>query len=232
MRVVLFDIDGTLLSAAGVGRIAFRRTLAKILGNGNAADSAVLSGQVDWGIWRTVLGAAGYSTDEVDAQINDYLRLFVADLADVLADPNLPRPQLLPGVTALLQKLQQDETLLVGLVTGNQESAAWLKLGYAGIASYFWFGAFGNEAWDRNLLPAIALKRASRFAVREVFDGHNTVIIGDSIHDVACGKAIGATVIAVPTGIERAESLVQAGADVLLPTLEDTDAVLKIIRNH
>lgn len=231
MRVVLFDIDGTLLTAAGVGRIAFRRTLIKVLGDGTAADTAVLSGRVDWGIWREVLGDAGYSTDEVDAQIEDYLRLFVAELATVLADPNLPKPHVLPGVRALLESLHHDDNVLVGLVTGNTETAAWLKLGYTGIAPHFWFGAFGNEAWERNALPALALERASRFANGRVFTGTDAVIIGDSIHDVACAKAVGATVIGVPTGIETADALVHAGADVVLPTLEDTDAVLRIIRN-
>jgi phosphoglycolate phosphatase len=231
MRVVLFDIDGTLLTAAGVGRIALRRTLIKVLGDGTAADTAALSGRVDWGIWREVMGNAGYSTDEVDAQIGDYLRLFVAELAAVMAEPDLPKPRLLPGVTPLLEALRQDEKILIGLVTGNSETAAWLKLGYAGIAPYFWFGAFGNEAWERNALPAIALERASRFAEGRLFTGADTVIIGDSIHDVACAKTIGATVIGVPTGIESADALALAGADVVLPTLEDTDAVLRIIRN-
>jgi phosphoglycolate phosphatase len=232
MRVVLFDIDGTLLTAAGVGRIAFRRTLIKVLGDGTAADTAVLSGRVDWGIWRDVLGAAGYSTDEVDAQIEDYLRLFVAELAAVLADPDIPKPQLLPGVLPLLEQLAQEDTILMGLVTGNNETAAWLKLGYAGIAPYFWFGAFGNEAWERNALPALALERAARFAQGRVFTGADAVIIGDSIHDVACAKTIGATVIGVPTGIETADALATAGADVIMPTLEDTDTIMRLIKKQ
>lgn len=230
MRVVLFDIDGTILTAAGVGRIAFRRTLIKVLGDGAAADTAVLSGRVDWGIWRDVLGAAGYSAEEVDAQIGDYLLLFVAELASVLADPELPKPQILPGVLPLLEHLSQDDSILVGLVTGNNETAAWLKLGYAGIAPYFWFGAFGNEAWERNALPAMALERAARFANGRVFTGADTVIIGDSIHDVACAKAIEATVIGVPTGIETADALETAGADIILPTLEDTERIVQLIR--
>jgi phosphoglycolate phosphatase len=232
MRVVLFDIDGTLLTAAGVGRIAFRRTLIKVLGHGTAADTAVLSGRVDWGIWRDVLGAAGYSTDEVDAQIEDYLRLFVAELAAVLADPDIPKPQLLPGVLPLLEQLAQEDTILMGLVTGNNETAAWLKLGYAGIAPYFWFGAFGNEAWERNALPALALERTARFAQGRVFTGADAVIIGDSIHDVACAKTIGATVIGVPTGIETADALATAGADVIMPTLEDTDTIMRLIKKQ
>lgn len=228
--VLLFDIDGTLQTSAGTGRTAFRRTLQHMVGDETLAEGIGFSGRLDWGIWREVLSVAGYSHDEVDAQIQDYFRHYVAELAALLAEDDHPKPTLLPGVARLLETLAAEDEFLLGVVTGNIESAAWLKLGYTGIAPYFWFGAFGSEAWERAALPTLALQRAARFANGYAFQGAEAVVIGDTVHDIACAKAVGARVVAVATGTNTMAELEAAGADVVLPTLEDTAQVVAALR--
>lgn len=228
-RLILFDIDGTLMSSAGVGRTALKRAVAKIAGNEALAEGVVLSGRVDWAIWRDILALDGYSPDEVDAQLEDYFRLYVGELAYVLADPTLPKPKLLPGVSTLLEALASRPDTWLGLVTGNVEAAAWLKLGYVGIAEYFGSGAFGSEAHERGALPPLAQERATRMANGYRFAAHEVVLIGDTAHDVACAESIGARTIGVATGTDTAETLQNAGADVVVNTLEDTDFLLRVI---
>lgn len=228
-RLILFDIDGTLMTSAGVGRTALKRAVARIAGNESLAEGVVLSGRVDWAIWRDILALDGYSPDEVDAQLEDYFRLYVAELVYVLADPTLPKPKLLPGVSTLLAALANRRDTYLGLVTGNVEAAAWLKLGSVGIADYFGSGAFGSEAHERGALPPMALERASQAAGGYRFDPHEVVLIGDTAHDVACAESIGARTIAVATGTDSADTLRAVGADVVVATLEDTDFLLRFI---
>ena len=96
MRVVLFDIDGTLQSSPGVGRLAFQRTLSKRFGTGEIANGLVLSGRVDWAIWRELLGAHGHTNEEVDAKRDEYFAAYTAELKAILASPGGPKPALLP----------------------------------------------------------------------------------------------------------------------------------------
>lgn len=231
MRVLLFDIDGTLQTSPGIGRLAFQRTLTRLIGSGAGIEGIRFAGRVDWAIWREVLAVHGYTHAAVDARLTDFAQLYEAELAALLANADDPKPALLPGALALLREVAADGSLLSGLVTGNTENAARLKLEYTRIAGYFRFGAFGNEAYDRNILPSLAIERASRFANGRQFSGADVIVIGDTIHDIACARAVGAKVIAVATGMDDEDTLWQAGADVVLPSLEDVRRVLDLIHN-
>ncbi len=217
------------MSSAGVGRAALKRAVTHISGDGSFAEGVVLSGRVDWAIWRDILALDGYSADEVDAQLEDYFRLYVAELAYVLADPIGPNPQLFAGVLPLLEALVQRPDTWLGLVTGNVEAAAWLKLGYLGIADYFGCGAFGSEAHERGALPPLAVQRASQMANGYQFTPHEVVVIGDTAHDVACAESIRARTIGVATGSDSVETLHAAGADLVVETLEDTAVLMRMI---
>lgn len=227
--LILFDIDGTLLASNGVGRAAMKRALAHVVGSGDCLDAVDMAGRCDWGIWRAALGVEDYSPDEVDAQLPDLFRRYVAELAYVLADRDHPDPEVLPGVRPLLDALHARDDVLLGLLTGNVEGAAWLKLGKVGLDRYFRFGAFGSDAPDRPALPAIAVARARPFVSGYPFEGEHIVIIGDTVHDVRCGEALGVRAIGVATGRTDAATLREAGAAHVFPSLADHEAVLRAL---
>ncbi len=226
MKLFLFDIDGTLLNPKRVGSKAVRRTLENVVGRGDALEGVRLSGMCDWGIWREVLSSEGYSHDEVDAQLPELLRAYVAELAHILASPEHPDPEPLPGVLPLLEALHARDDVLLGLLTGNVEAAAWLKLGKVGLDHFFRFGAFGHEAAERAALPPLALARAVSFVDGHRFRGKEVLIIGDTIHDIQCGAALGVCAVGVATGTDEATALRAAGADHVFDSFAEHEAVL------
>lgn len=224
--LILFDIDGTLLASNRVGSKAMTRVWERFVGEGSPLDGVPMAGRCDWAIWREALGHAGYSHEEADAHLPDLFRLYVAELAHILASPDHPDPEPLPGVRALLEALHPHEEMLLGLLTGNIEAGAWLKLGKVGLDRFFRFGAFGNEAAERSALPPIAVARAATFASGHRFAGSEIVIIGDTPHDIRCGEALGVRTLGVATGSYTPTALRDAGADHVFATLEETEAVL------
>jgi phosphoglycolate phosphatase-like HAD superfamily hydrolase len=128
----------------------------------------------------------------------------------------------------LLESLSNNLSVHVGLLTGNVEFTAWKKLEKAGLHQYFSFGAFGNESKVRSDLVGIALERAKE-KLGIAFAGREAVIIGDSVHDVKCGKGYGARSIAVATGFHSKEELLRAEPDVLFDDLSDYRAVIQVI---
>jgi phosphoglycolate phosphatase-like HAD superfamily hydrolase len=131
----------------------------------------------------------------------------------------------MPGIQALLDRLRDGGSAHCALLTGNYQPAAYLKLGHFGIADFFEWGAFGEEAAERDELARIALRRAeARGLPATAREQH--VVIGDTPHDVACARAIGARVLAVATGNFSEDDLRASGADVTLPDLSDTDGAL------
>jgi phosphoglycolate phosphatase-like HAD superfamily hydrolase len=134
----------------------------------------------------------------------------------------------LPGVRALLERLASDRRVVLGLLTGNIERGARVKLGNAALSDFFPFGAFGSDAARREDLPPIAVERASRFAGHH-FRGRDVVIIGDSIHDVRCGVPHAATTIAIASGKTAAETLLAENPDHLFASAEEHEALLAAI---
>lgn len=224
-RLVLFDIDGTLIRSNGLGRAAIRPTLRHLVGRDDALEGLSLAGKVDWGIWRELLAREGLAAAEVDARLAEIVDRYVAELTRVLGTPDGPRPELLPGILPLLKRLDRSPGILLGLLTGNFARAARLKLEAAGIAGYFGFGAFGDDAPERAELPPFAVARASRLEPRIARSGPGIVIIGDTEHDVRCGAALGVRSLGVATGARDADALRAAGADRVVETLADTDAI-------
>jgi phosphoglycolate phosphatase len=211
--LILFDIDGTLIAPHGVGRKAVERAMFTFCGSAGAVSSVDMAGKCDWAIWRDILAQENYSQAEADAQLPDLYRLYVAELQTVLADPNERPPQVLPGVRSLLEALHARDDVLLGLLTGNLEAAAWLKLRRVELDHYFQFGAFGNDAPNRDALPRLAVKRAARFAQGHRFTQKNIVIVGDTVHDIRCGAELGVCAVGVATGSTDTTTLREAGAD-------------------
>ncbi len=135
----------------------------------------------------------------------------------------------MPGIREVLDALdERADDVAVGLLTGNVERGATLKLASAGLDGRFSFGAFGSDHERRDELPAIAVRRA-RELTRRAFHGKAIVVIGDTPFDITCGRALGVRAIAVATGRYDRTALGAAGADAVLPDLADTAATLELL---
>ncbi len=228
MHLVLFDIDGTLLDARGAGRRAMRRTLKEVFGTWGILDSYNMAGRTDQTTIRDVLTAVGISEEEIERRMPLVRRLFPLYLEEELrAHP----PVVLTGSKELVQRLHRRADVVLGLLTGNLEEGAYLKLRYAGFdPAVFQVNAFGSDALTRDELPPIALERAKRL-LGITFRGEDVVIVGDTPLDIQCSQGVGAKSVAVATGPFPAEVLRQYGPDVLLPDLRDTHRVESLILN-
>jgi phosphoglycolate phosphatase-like HAD superfamily hydrolase len=224
MRLVLFDIDGTLVSDGGAAREAFGSALEAVCGYRGDLRRYDFSGRTDPQITHMVLGDFGLAESEIDAVMPRLLAQYVEAL-----DHSAPgRVRELPGVRVLLDALAADARVVLGLLTGNVERGARVKLGNAGLNDYFPFGAFGSDSPRREELPPIAVERASRVAGRR-FAGRDVVIIGDSIYDVRCGVPHSATTIAIASGKTAAETLLAENPDHFFQSAEEHEELLAAI---
>jgi phosphoglycolate phosphatase-like HAD superfamily hydrolase len=221
MKLLLFDIDGTLLISQGAGRRAVESALSRHVGASISLSNVSLSGRTDWQIIEEVLEAHGIApTDQtVEAALHAY-----ADAASTTVDTR--SVEILPGVQPLIEHLHHRADVQLGLVTGNVEPMAYAKLGAVDLDAYFPFGAFGNDHADRSRLPPLALERARSHA-GHAFEGRHAVVIGDTQHDITCSRSIDATSVAVCTGRYTRDDLSPHDPDHLLDDLRDTDAVLE-----
>jgi phosphoglycolate phosphatase len=225
MRLVLFDIDGTLLTDRGAARESFGEALAEVYGYSGDLSRYDFSGRTDPQIARTVLGDSGYSDADIDAGL---LRLWQIYLAGLASRAKPERVRTLPGMRELVDALHRRDDVVLALLTGNIEPGARLKLGGAALNGYFAFGAFGSDSADRNELPPIAVERASKHHAHP-FRGREVVIIGDSIYDVRCGVPYGATTIAIASGKTSAETLRAENPRHFFESAEDLGALLNAI---
>ena len=224
-RLVLFDIDGTLLSAGGVSARAFEAALLETFETTGRSAAYDYSGKTDPQIVRELMRGAGFS----DQTIEERRPLALARYRDRLAEwirPTDVTPK--PGILALLGALEREPGVQLGLLTGNLEPCARLKLEPIGMNRYFAFGAFGSDDEDRYRLAPVALARA-RETTGIAFEGRETVIVGDSVHDVLCGRGIGVRAVAVATGKTAPRALAEARPDALLADCSDTEAALRAI---
>jgi phosphoglycolate phosphatase len=223
-RLVLFDIDGTLLSAGRAARDSVLAALEAAYGWRGSGEKHDFAGKTDPQILRELV-AEWVDRERFDAALDRALETYLAELARRLTpDAVVPKP----GVTELLARLALEPDVTLGLLTGNLERGARMKLEPPGFNPYFPFGAFGSDSPDRYELPRIAVERARRYCGRE-FSGKQVVVVGDSIHDVACGRALGVRSVAVATGPTPAERLAAESPDVLLTDFSDVDAGLQAI---
>jgi phosphoglycolate phosphatase-like HAD superfamily hydrolase len=224
-RLVLFDIDGTLLSAGGISARALEAALVETFGTAGPAAGYDYSGKTDPQIVRELMRGAGLGDPAIEELRALALERYARRLAEWIR-PEHVRPK--PGVLALLESLEGRRDVTLGLLTGNLEPCARLKLEPIAANRFFGFGAFGSDDEDRYRLPAVALDRA-REATGVAFEGSDTVIVGDSVHDVRCGRALGVRAVAVSTGRTSAAALAGAGPDHLVSDFSDTAAGLRAI---
>ncbi|MCP4423052.1 MAG: HAD hydrolase-like protein [Chloroflexi bacterium] len=226
MKLLLFDIDGTLIRSHGAGREMLAAALTELFGTAGPIDSYKMSGKIDYRIITDLLTAAGIAAAEIEAKLTDVYRL-MTEKARLIFPAN--EMSACPGVEPLLAALNQREDALLGLMTGNIRETAPLKLRAARIdPAQFRLGVYGSEAQTRNQLPAIAMQRATDLMGRP-FNGTNTVVIGDTPADILCARAGKATVVAVASGWHSSQTLTRYQPDFLLENLSDTVQALEIL---
>jgi phosphoglycolate phosphatase len=226
-KVVLFDIDGTILWTDGAGRRAVFQSLEEHFGT-TGPGTHRFDGKTDPQIVRELMRHAGVADADIDARLDTVLDRYLALLRDELADKD-HREHVYPGVHALLDALEARDDVLLGLLTGNVHRGAHAKLTAVGIApDRFLVGAFGSDHHERPELPEIARRRAEALLGHPV-SGRDVVVIGDTPADIACGRGIGARAIGVATGSYSVEQLRAHDAAAVFADLTDTDAVVRAI---
>lgn len=224
-KLILFDIDGTLLSTDGAASRAFHRALLDVYGTAGPIATFPFHGRTDREIARALLREAGLDDSAIEHGFAELWAIYLRELAATLATPG-HRTRVLPGVVELLDALQaRPDDAVLGLLTGNIREGARLKLASCGLEGRFAFGAFGSDHEQRDQLPAVAVERALE-ATGASFHGHDVIIVGDTPFDVACGRPIGARSVAVATGRHSVDELHEAGAHAVLADFSDTDRAL------
>lgn len=228
-RVILFDIDGTLIKAVRRSeyRGLIRGMLIDIFGTYGRIGEVDFAGKTDLAIYREALEPAGVSLSTIRERLPVVEGAMVEMLDHLASTGEVFR--LCPGVRELLDVLIEDGQFVTSLLTGNVERLAFAKLRVAGIGNYFSVrGAFGSDAEDRDHLPAIAAERISNLLERNL-SPDQFIIVGDTPRDISCARHFGARVVAVASGPHSLDSLAEFEPDALLEDLGDTDAVMKLL---
>ncbi len=197
--------------------------MQEVFGTAGTVDAHEFAGKTDYQIAREVLQSAGIPEDRIAAGLGGLFERYLALLERGLRDPSM-RPTPLPGVMELLEALARRPGCALGLLTGNVERGASLKLEAAGLGGRFAFGAYGSDSAHRSDLPRFALRRARSLGI-----AGRLVVVGDTPRDVECGAHAGARTVAVATGRYAAAELRSAGADVVLEDLANTARALDAI---
>jgi phosphoglycolate phosphatase-like HAD superfamily hydrolase len=224
-RLVLFDIDGTILSATGISARCLCEALVEVFGESGPMEGYDFSGKTDPQIVRELMQGAGRDAHEIERRRPETLALYARRLRHALRAEHV-RAQ--PGVHALIEALAQREGVSLGLLTGNLEDCARTKLEPLGLNRRFAFGAYGSDHEDRYRLPPLAVARA-RATTGISFRGPDVVIVGDSVHDVLCGRGLGVRAVAVATGRTPAAALEAARPVATLADFSDTACALEAI---
>lgn len=224
--VVLFDIDGTLLDMRGAGRAAFVRALESVFGWKDDIRYINFAGNTDLNVLQQVMDR--HNVPMTDEACRRFFAQFPLELSCAALEAELI---LYPGVRELLESLSADESIILGLVTGNIASCARIKLEQFDLHRHFVLGAFGDEHADRNQIARLAMRRVTESLAPDQRIG-TVFLIGDTPFDIAAAKSIGATAVAVATGKFPAAALRAAGADLALEDLSDTTGLLSFLRGQ
>lgn len=228
MKVLLFDIDGTLVNTGGTGKDAMNQAFEEIFSLPNGLDGILLAGQTDPKIMLDIFKKLDMKWD--DRKIEEFKERYFVRLGEEFQKPRSSR-RIMPGFPEALEKLSTLPKTHLGLLTGNWRRGAEIKLENFGLWKYFEFGAFGDDDLDRNKLVPHAIHRAAK-----LFGSHpksdRVYVIGDTPRDVLCARPHGAVAIAVATGDYSVDVLRAEKPDYLFADLSNVDAFLRIFTNE
>lgn len=221
-KLLLWDIDGTIISSGGCGEASLRLAVRDFFGCDDDLKDIEIAGRTDTRIARQLLRKYGRkeTVEAIDALLGRYLH-------------HLPQllPQrkgvLLPGVADVLDVLARRDDVVLALLTGNLAAGAEHKLSHYGVWQYFRFGAYADDHFDRNELGPVAMKRARELGYE--FSAHDVWVLGDTPHDIACARAFGAKALAVATGAFPSAQLAQHKPDALFENMVDTAGVVSLL---
>lgn len=215
-RLILFDIDCTLLLTHGAGREATRLAMQDVFGTASRVDGHYFGGKTDWQTLVELLEEHGYGAAHIGEVMHHYEAAMGQRMAEVIGRYPV---EACTGALELVTRLRQTPNVMLGVVTGNVSTVAPIKLRAAGFdPDWFPIGAYGNEAVDRDHLPPLALERAVAHYGRPIAP-EQVIIIGDTPSDIACARALGAVAVAVATGPCSIDELTAARPDYLLVDL-------------
>lgn len=219
-RLLLFDIDGTLITSGGAGEGALKDAMKGRFGVEEDLHGILLAGATDAKIARELLAKHDIeaTAENISALLDEYLRHLAG---------RMPRHEgrLLPGIVPVLQALENHPEAVLALLTGNLTRGAEIKLSHYGVWNFFEFGAFADDHHDRNELGKFARARAmERHGIE--FPPERIYVIGDTPRDIECGRAIGARTVAIATGHYSLDELAGHTPDFLFEDFSDTASVL------
>lgn len=221
MKICFFDIDGTLIASGGAGQRAFARVFREMFGIDEISKNVSFAGRSDRAITMDLLAAHG-----IQASDDNWLRFhdaYVAALPGSLAECD---GRVLPGVARLIDTLAASDGIEIGLLTGNVRRGAEAKLTHYGLWHHFAFGGFGDRHTSRNDIARTAVLAAGDHLQQSPNGDSRFAVIGDTVHDITCARAIGAFAVAVPTGFTPMEELRAAEPDLAIETLEQAEPLI------
>ncbi|MFH1725679.1 MAG: HAD family hydrolase [Elusimicrobiota bacterium] len=221
MRILLFDLDGTLVRAGGAGRKALNRAVQNVFGVRRDCGAASLAGKTDLRNFEEAIRAAVGRRPrraEIDRVHREYVRVLPRHVRVSL---RAKKYRLTPGIRGLLRRLSREKDVFLGLGTGNIEQGARIKLAPSGLGDYFLFGGFGSDSYHRPAVLRKAVQRARRHLEGRKVSPGDVYVIGDTPLDVAAGKKAGYRTIAVGTGFGTWRELVRSRPDHLAKDFRD-----------
>jgi phosphoglycolate phosphatase-like HAD superfamily hydrolase len=222
-RLLLFDIDGTLIDSGRAGTRALDRAFDDLFNRGDAFRDIKMAGKTDSEIIREGLKALGISNS--DGEVDEVVKRYILFLEEEIENP---WRKVKPGVFEILNMLRNDGIPL-GLLTGNLEAGARIKLRPFDLNEYFPTGAFGDDSEDRNELLPVALRRFFEMGVS--VKAEKCIVVGDTPRDVRCAKIHGAHCVAVTTGPYNEQELEEAGSDLVVTDLKDRERFLDFVHS-
>lgn len=220
MKLLLWDIDGTLVHTGKAGEHAMGQALLDVFGKYGSIEQVDFRGRTDKFICKLLLEA--HQIEPSEHNLHEFMEGYLRCLLDELPKR---QGQVFPGILEILERCHARTDMVNALLTGNLERGAKLKLEHYRVWHYFEFGAYADDSHDRNQLGPVALRRAFEKAGLQVAP-HNVWIIGDTPHDITCARVIGARVMAVATGGYSVEELKAHTPDALFEDFADADKVM------
>lgn len=224
-RLVLFDIDNTLLYSGGAGSLAMNRAFHEVFGIGDGFRDVEFTGRTDMAILREALARQALLDGSFPQALERFKEAYFRHLAIALHESS---GRVMPGISDLLPALEARKQVRLGLATGNFRQGAMMKLAHYGLARFFGDGGFGEDAEERAVVVELAIRRVAKGD--PLPRGNRSVyVVGDTSLDIAAAKANGAWAVAVATGPRSPAELQEAGADLVFPDLSDTQAVVRAL---